>query len=247
MKKLLLTSNIGSCTKIDGEKVPCIIDNSNKMVDFLKHALTIQKKLVILPSNPEDFERNDFFHKINESSFKMSGFSFNKVITIDNRNKNDIESLIQGANLIILGGGRVPIQNKWFKEINLKVLLKDYDGIIVGISAGSMNSSDLVYSCPEDEGEAINPNYDRWIEGLGLTDIKILPHYDELTTKEIDGLKVIEDIVLPDSYKYPIYGINDGSFIKIEKKEKIIYGECFKIHNGVITKICDNGNTGTIE
>lgn len=172
MKKILLTSNMGSYTKIDGEKVACIMDNSNKMIDVLKQALTKQNKLVVFPSNPEDYEKNDFFHKINELSFEMSGFSFKKIITIDNRNKNDIKSLIQDANLIILGGGRVPIQNEWFKEINLKEFLKDFDGTIVGISAGSMNCSDLVYSCPEDEGDAINSNYDRWIEGLCLTDIK---------------------------------------------------------------------------
>lgn len=53
--------------------------------------------------------------------------------------------------------------------------------------------------------------------------------------------------MLPDSYKYPIYGINDGSFIEVNETEKIIYGECFKIHNAVITKICDNGNTVKIE
>jgi len=242
MKKIFLTSNMGSIAKVDGEKVPCIMDNSNKMIDALKQALTMQNKIVVLPSNPEDFERNDFFHNINESSFKMSGFTFSEIVTIDNRNKNDIKTLLQDANLIILGGGRVPIQNKWFKEINLKDLLREYNCVIIGISAGSMNCADIVYSYTEDEGDAINPNYDRWIEGLGLTDIKILPHFEEIKTKEMDGLKILEDIVLPDSHKHPIYGINDGSFIEINEQEKLVYGECYKIHNGVIEKICDNGN-----
>ena len=242
MKKIFLTSNMGSCIKINGIKKPSIIDNSNKMIDSLKKALNNQGKIVIFPSDPTDYEKNDFFHKINESSFKMSGFDFKKIITIDNRNKKDLKELIKDTDLIILGGGHVPTQNKWFKELNLKTILNDFDGTIIGISAGSMNCADIVYSYPEDEGEAINPNFNRWLEGLGLTDIKTFPHYNKLVNEKLNGLKIIEDIVIPDNYKYPIYAINDGSFIEINNGENIIHGECYKVHNGIIEKICNNGD-----
>lgn len=242
MKKVFLTSSMGSSIKINNERIPCIMDNSNKMINVLMTTLPEQKRLVIFASDPDDFKKNDLFQKINEASFRMSGFNFSEIIMIDNRNKNDIKTFIQSANLIILGGGHVPTQNRWFKEINLKKLLTKYNGIIVGMSAGSMNCSDIVYCCPEQEGEGIDPSFNRWINGLDLTDIKILPHFDECKMETLDGLKVIEDIVLPDSYKYPIYALNDGSFITIDGKEIIVHGDCSRIYKGIITKICDTGD-----
>ena len=52
-------------------------------------------------------------------------------------------------DVILLGGGHVPTQNKFFKEIRLREKIKDFDGIIIAISAGSMNSADIVYCQPE--------------------------------------------------------------------------------------------------
>ena len=49
-----------------------------------------------------------------------------------------------GTDLIILAGGHVPTQNRYFQEINLKSLLKNYQGVILGISAGTMNSAETV-------------------------------------------------------------------------------------------------------
>lgn len=37
----------------------------------------------------------------------------------------------------------------FFKEIRLREKIKDFDGIIIAISAGSMNSADIVYCQPE--------------------------------------------------------------------------------------------------
>lgn len=41
-------------------------------------------------------------------------------------------------------------------------MLKDYQGVILGISAGSMNSADVVYAQPEEEGEGIDPEYEKY-------------------------------------------------------------------------------------
>ena len=41
-------------------------------------------------------------------------------------------------DVILLAGGHVPTQNCYFKEIDLKEKIKDFQGIVIGISAGSM-------------------------------------------------------------------------------------------------------------
>ena len=240
MRLLFLTSSLGTNKKIDGVRIPCKMDNSNKFIDLLNDALVSRKKLVFISSNPHDYERNDEAYSISKESFMMSGFNFQEVINLDKRNMSEAANIIKDSDLVILCGGHVPTQNDWFKEINLKQLLDDYEGIIVGSSAGSMNAAEIVYCPPELEGEAINPNFNKWMEGLGLTDINIFPHYSELINEEIDGFKTIDDIVLKDSFKHPIYALNDSSFIVINNREATVHGDCFRIHNGEITTICEN-------
>lgn len=69
--------------------------------------------------------------------------------------------------------------NSGFKFKNFKVLdnrngkekseLKTSNKIIIGFSAGSMNCSEEVYSQPELQGESLDPNYKRFLKGLGIT------------------------------------------------------------------------------
>ena len=243
MKNILLTSSFGTNKKIESKKYPCEMDNANNYVNILKSILVTQNRLVLISSNPNEYEINDDVRNITEESFKMSGFNFKEVIMLDKRNANNTESIIKNSDVVMLCGGHVPTQNNWFKEINLKQVLSNYNGLIIGGSAGSMNCAKTVYCPPELEGEAINPNFNKWIDGLGLTDINIFPHYSDLLDEEIDGFKMIDDIVLKDSFKSPIYTLNDGSFIKIDDEEIIVYGECYKIHNSIITLFCEDDST----
>ncbi len=70
MRKIFLTSSMGTSIKVDGEKIPCKMDNTNNMIERINSSLLKQNKLVIIVSDPSDFERNDFFHKINIEAFK---------------------------------------------------------------------------------------------------------------------------------------------------------------------------------
>ena len=84
--------------------------------------------------------------------------------------------LIWKSDLIILAGGHVPTQNAFFQDIGLRKLIKDYQGVVLGISAGTMNAADRVYIQPEEPGETV-PEFQRFGEGLGITRINVLPHY----------------------------------------------------------------------
>jgi len=217
------------------------MDNSNGILDILKKLLTKQKRLILISSDPNEYKINDDVRNITQEAFNMSGFNFEKVIMIDQRNADKLSILIKEADLIILCGGHVPTQNNWFEKLKLKEILKKYNGIIVGQSAGSMNMAEIVYACPELEGEAKDPNYKRWINGLGLTNINIFPHYEELEVEILDGFKYI-DILLKDSFERKIHTLNDGSFIMVNADDITIYGDCYEIYKGIITKICENNN-----
>ena len=70
-----------------------------------------------------------------------------------------------------------------------------------------MNCAKTVYAHPERAGEAIDPQYKRFIPGLGLTKRMILPHYQMIKDDVLDNLRAMEDIgILNSSYKKILRG-----------------------------------------
>lgn len=237
MRSIYLTSSLVNYKKVSGKRIACEMNNDNNMVSILKDICT-NENILLVASNPYDYKNNDVMKEIVEDSFNMSNVLHNSIIFLDNRNVLEIDKLINNSKIIILMGGHLPTQNKWFNQINLKEKLLNYDGTIIGQSAGSMNMADNVYSCPEYVDDLELPRY---LNGLGLTTINIFPHYDKFKDVILGEYKMIDDIVLKDSFNNCIYGLNDGSFIKIDDDVKI-YGECFLIKDGNITKIGAEGN-----
>lgn len=237
--RLFLTSSIGGSYIENGIRFPCALDRSNQFLDILKKYWPLNPKCLIISSDPDNQVVNDSFRAIFSEAFRMSGLSCSEWEICDRRNESILADIIYDYNIILLAGGHVPTQNKFFSRIHLKELLNKYSGIIIGISAGSMNSADVVYAQPELDGEAIDPSYERYLDGLGLTHISILPHYQYLKDISIDGLRIVEDISLADSKNRPFYALVDGAYIFIEHDEATLYGEAYYFCDGTITKICD--------
>ena len=175
--------------------------------------------------------------------FEYAGVRFESFICLNSGNARQARELIGEANFIILGGGHTPTQNRFFADIALRELLKDYDGVVWGISAGSMNCADIVYAPPEDNGEAVDPEYKRFLTGLGLTKTAILPHYHYWKDRSLDGLKVIDDIILPDSMGRTFCFIADGSYILVKDGVGELRGEAYVIRDGAIEQISSDGDT----
>lgn len=193
-------------------------------------------------SDPDNYERTDFYCGSVREGFEVSGVTFADYQILDRRNQNQAARLVQSADLIILMGGHVPTQNRFFGEIQLRELLKDYHGIIVGISAGSMNSADIVYAQPELEGEAASPDYQRFLPGLNLTKTMVLPHYQKNKDDVVDGLRIYEEIAYPDSMGRKFYVLPDGSYLCIRDGGEELRGEAWLIEDGVMRKISEEGD-----
>lgn len=147
-------------------------------------------------------------------AFANSGLQFINCILVDDRNGKKIREITKDADIVILGGGELPSQNAFFNGINLKLALRNYDGIIVGMSAGSMNLADIVFDFPELDEQIGNPHF---LKGLGYTDINIIPHYNPTKNNYIleSGLDAWATYVLPHSYKIKLYVLVDGAHIFI--------------------------------
>lgn len=182
---------------------------------------------------------NDSFRFIFDEAFKISNLPLSKIDICDSRNESKLPDTIYDYNIIFLTGGHVPTQNEFFNRIHLKELLRSYDGIVIGISAGTINCADVVYAQPELDGEAIDPSYKRYFDGLDLTTISVFPHFQDAKDLTLDRLRVIEDISLEDSKIRPFYALVDGSYIFIDDNKSTLYGEAYYFNNGAFTKVCD--------
>ena len=209
----------------------------NGFVDKLLEYWRKNTKLLFIASDPDDHIEMDFRSEEVYEVFMEAGLPVKEMRVLDHRTGTSAAKLIAWADVIFLAGGHAPTELKFFNEIGLRELIKGFDGILIGLSAGSVNMADIAYMPPELDGEAIDPNYIRFLPGLNLTTLQILPHRDYLRNAVIDGKRYMEDIVLPDSYGRRFYMITDGSFFSIENGVTRFYGSGDIISNGLVTQL----------
>lgn len=220
MKTLFLTSEIGASEKIDGVRRPVKLENTNNFLQNFMESFKSHELALFFTSNPTTFESNDKYAENIQKSFKMSGIEFEDNIVVDDRTA-DIKELIAKADLIYLMGGQTLVQNKFFEKIQLRELLKNYDGVVLGESAGAINMANIAYESRESLDEESH-----WFRGLELTTYNIEPHFSELNKELIDlTLK-------PDSKKAPFIALENRSYIMIKDGSATLYGNAWKFSNG---------------
>ncbi len=217
------------------------LNPANRFIDELRRHFPNPCRALNICSDPDAWEKTDFYAAATRSYFEKAGFSFERFRVLDGRNAGQAEALVRGSNLLILSGGHVPTQNRFFRRIGLRELLQTYAGVVVGISAGSMNSAELVYAQPEEEGEATDPAYPRFLPGLGLTKTMLLPHYQEVKDDVLDGRRLFEEITYPDSMGKSFYVIPDGSYLFVANGREELRGEAYRIRDGILTQIAADG------
>lgn len=240
--KAILTSSLGGSYKVDGKRVPSVLLSDNGLLNKLREVWSDNARVMIVCASPNDYEKNDSVCACMREALPMSGLSISYLKACDGRNEELVEKSGE-MDVIILAGGHVPTQNRFLKKIRLKERLNDFNGLLVTWSAGTMNCAADVYAAPELEGEAADPNYKRWITGLGITGINVFPHYQLLKDEYLDGMRIMEDITYADSFRHEILAMNDGSYLVIEDGTEVLFGEAYRIRNGIMRQICRNGES----
>lgn len=233
-----LTSNTGHTVFRHGRYVLGPFYEENGLRAQLQALWPKKARMLIVTSEPDDVEFSESLVESTRGALQTSGLPA-RLKLLDRRTQDRAEELVAGSDVIQLCGGHVPTMIAFLREMNMADLLRRWDGILIGISAGSMNCGSLVYASPEREGEALDPDYERWIEGMNLCDLTFLPHFNQLTDMEVDGLRVVEDIMLPDSYEVPFFTIPDGSYFRVDDDGTLsLHGEGYWVENGQIEQIC---------
>ena len=230
-----MTYFLTSCTVIPGSHD---LNPANGFAEKILHHLPSRPlRGLYLASNPADHACNDLYGNADRASFENSGCVFSDYQIYDNRNRRDLTHLLKWADLVILAGGHVPTQQDFFEQIGLREKIRCCSGVIVGISAGSMNAADPVYAQPECPGEAKDPAYQRFLPGLGVTQTTLLPHYNLVKDDILDGLRLYEDITCGDSMGRTFYAIPDGSYLYGHDGIEELWGEAHRIRDGVIEHV----------
>lgn len=230
---------ITSSPYVDGAHRP-ILDSRNDFVERLKAVLPPNPRALFIASHPDSRDLTCHWGADTVSAFAYANMAFSSYGILDGGNAGDAGYLIHNSDIIFLAGGHVPTQNAFFQEIGLRELLEDFDGVVMGISAGSMNMADTVYAQPEEPGESV-PEFKRFLPGLGLTDVNILPHYQKARYYTLDGMRLYEDVTFADSMGHCFFVLPDGSYVYQDADCQLLCGKAYRLKNGILELLTEDG------
>ena len=221
---------------------PATLNPANGFFKRIRSKLPPAPRTLFVASSPADHDKTDFYSGDMAGAFERAGIPMTGWQILDDLTADRARELVAWSDFIILMGGHVPTQNAFFNKIGLRELLKGYPGVIMGISAGTMNAAETVYAQPEEPGES-SPSFRRFYPGLGLTTVNICPHYQEVIEKNmtVDGIPIYPDITAADSMGHTFHIFPDGTYLYRDEQEYAIYGKCLRMKDGILELLSEDG------
>lgn len=214
--------------------------NENFFIDRIREALPPFPRCLFVCADPQRHDLTCMFGGDIFAAFREAGICFGGFSVLDGETAEDAEALVSSSDFVVLAGGHVPTQNAFLQDIHLRELLEGYDGVVMGISAGSMNCAEYVYVQPEEEGESA-PEFPRWLPGLNLTAVNVLPHYQKVKDNILDGKRLFEDVTYADSVGNEFFALPDGSYFYQDEEKLLLCGEGYRIKDGILEQLTRNG------
>ncbi|MDC7293511.1 EAL domain-containing protein [Butyrivibrio sp. DSM 10294] len=208
-------------------------DNRSLFADLRKEWKEPAKVLYV-PCNPKEKKENEQQKDTVLDVFKNAGLEVKELTMLGETGSGPVKDLVEDANVIYLAGGHAPSQLAFMKNVGLDKVISTFNGVVICSGAGSMNAAYNVYLMPDKTGEAADPNFVRFLDGLDLTNIQMIPHREDTLKRTLDGKNIIEDVVMPDSYGRRFYLVSDGSFFKVKNGKTTFKGKGEIIEDGTI-------------
>ena len=202
----------------------------NEVTNYFKNDMVLYKNIVFIPANFENMEKVNDYANIDVSWFKEIGINLNGITVLnDTMTKEEMFSSIENADIIFLMGGDILKQNDFLMKNDLKPIIKTFKKVVIGISAGAINLSNISL-CSKDEEDGVEKTIT--YEGIGRINYTIEPHFD------IDNKIFLQNELYPLSEKMTIYGLPNNTGVRIINKNfEILYGDFYKILNNEVEKI----------
>lgn len=202
----------------------------NEVANYFKNDMVLYKNIVFIPTNFENMEKVNGYANIDVSWFKEIGINLNGITVLnDTMTKEEMFISIENADIIFLMGGDTLKQNDFLMKNDLKPIIKTFKKVVIGISAGAINLSNISL-CSKDEEDGVEKTIT--YEGIGRINYTIEPHFD------IDNKIFLQNELYPLSEKMTIYGLPNNTGVRISNKNfEILYGDFYKISNNEVEKI----------
>lgn len=202
----------------------------NEVANYFKNDMVLYKNIVFIPANFENMEKVNGYANIDVSWFKEIGINLNGITVLnDTMTKEEMFRSIENADIIFLMGGDTLKQNDFLMKNGLKPIIKIFKKVVIGISAGAINLSDISL-CSKDEEDGVEKTIT--YEGIVRINYTIEPHFD------IDNKIFLQNELYPLSEKMTIYGLPNNTGVRIiDGNFEILYGDFYKISNNEVEKI----------
>ena len=202
----------------------------NEVANYFKDDMFLYKNTVFIPANFENMEKVNGYANIDVSWFKEIGINLNGITVLnDTMTKEEMFRSIENADIIFLMGGDTLKQNDFLMKNDLKPIIKTFKKVVIGISAGAINLSNISL-CSKDEEDGVEKTIT--YEGIGRINYTIEPHFD------IDNKILLQNELYPLSEKMTIYGLPNNTGVRIiDSNFEILYGDFYKILNNEVEKI----------
>lgn len=222
------------------------LDEANGFIDRLREHWRPRSRCLMIAAFPGDHPRNDEMTDFYRRAVENAGLEVACFDLWDDRIPPLTRQELHSYQAIFLAGGHIATELNWFKSIGLPQLLWGYEGLVIGTSAGSMNSAQLVYLWPEEPGESHIPAERLFVPGLGLARSLVLPHYQKIRDTWLDGRHLMEDITVGHSYGRRFYAIPDGSYILVHGGVETLYGASVLVSDGEIVPFTREGESRVV-
>ena len=169
-------------------------------------------------------EKTDKYFRVFLDMFEEVGIHFEEAYVVDGRMRPDeAVKAVAEADVVWLSGGNTPTQFGYFQKYGLDKALREHDGVMIGMSAGTINMAKTAIctlSCGHYKQEIYS--------GLGCVDVSVEPHFVR------DN---VWDELLTLSEEYTIYGLCDDGLIVCTGETVEFYGEVYRLSHGSVEKI----------
>ena len=143
---LFLTSSPSGCPFEPGPAIP-VLDKRNHFLENLRAVWPDHPvRGLAIAADPHAYAQNDEMCRVFLQSFADAHLPLTELVPCDARNQEEIGTLLPRSGFVMLCGGHVPTQNHFFAQLGLPGLFHNYHGIVLGVSAGSMNAVLLHYA-----------------------------------------------------------------------------------------------------
>lgn len=218
---------------------------ANEFGEKIVRDIKRRKLWVVVPAT-DDAGFNQEHVQFVRHQFEEIGLSFENITVLNEAMSiPEMKDAIHNADFLYLMGGYPFYQKEFIVKHDILEAIRNYTGVILGISSGAMNMSQYIIMVTD------GPNSDevKIESGLGMTDFSIFPHFSVSDNKVGDSFfigqdKVDTDILLEVSKNlgkiYFLQNKNDLgdvkiSLIRVEDGKK----EIVRINGGNIWTIED--------